>query len=111
MTSNTELRAEICELLLTAVGLCVRWTAAGPPQQLAAERLSPEQGTMVGIANAIWDETVQIGLSEVWNELAPDRVSLIGTLLVASAYGDQGLVDWLSIQVDQPRGEKRNAVH
>lgn len=48
---------------------------------------------MLGVVNSFWDGTGQVGFTDVWNELEPDRVSLIGTLLVASAYGDVGLSD------------------
>lgn len=111
MTINTRLRAEICKQLLAAVGLPGRWMDAGPAHDVAGDVLNPEQQTMLGIANSIRDATGQVGFSAVWNELEPDRVTLIGTLLVVSAYGDAGLSDWLAIQVNEPGREKSATVH
>lgn len=111
MTSNVKLRAEICQLLLSAVGLRATWTEAGPDGTLANTSLTPQQRTMVGVATCLWDESVSVAISDVWNDLEPDQVTLIGTLLVASAYGDEVLADWLAINDSGRRPAAQNAVH
>lgn len=99
LTCNRPLAARVCRLLLSA-GLGHLWSGREPTaqfEQLVTD-LGESQQSLAHLVAAIWSGDRRLTVAEFVGRATPDSLAIFGTLLVASAYGDVGIRDWLAIQ-------------
>lgn len=99
ITTNRKLLARVCEVILARSGLQDAWSESGP---LHAERnlelrLSSSQRVIVEFVRTLWSGDGSLKVSNLILEIEDEPMVLLGTLLVAAAYGEVGLRDWLAI--------------
>lgn len=112
--SDRKLVDEVCRAVLAAAQLGYLWTAEGPVDSIdhVASTLPASQQAVVRFARALWSGDSRVAVGDLLTDAEDDHVVILGTLLVAVAYGRAGIQDWLAVQNERPFPEApRTSLH
>lgn len=111
--NDKSLANDVCRTILAAAQVEHLWTAEGPVGSIdhLTNHLTRAERAMVCFARAVWAGKSGLDVGDLVDELDADHLVVLGTLLVAVAYGEEGIRDWLDVQNDRGRGERPTAVH
>lgn len=103
ITTNRRQLARVCQALLDTCALSAFWTDDGPTDlavraQNGVDDISDAQRVMVAFAWLLWSGTEELRFADFLGQVADESLVAVGTLFVASTYGQQGIADWLSMQ-------------
>lgn len=102
-TTDRVLVNDVCVVVLTAAGLKQLWTKNGPAAELEARTagLTAAQKAVVRFVIDLWSGDGALALGCLVATADANYLVVVGTLLVAIAYGDQGLRDWVDVHCEE----------
>lgn len=103
ITSNRRKLARVCQALLATCDLKSYWTDDGPAAAAVSAQnglieISDAQRVVLEFAWTLWSGTEDLRMGDFVGQVGDESLVAVGTLFVASTYGQQGLDDWLAMQ-------------